>query len=92
MISNPAIEKFINELTPDDVGNEVVDGLTVYFEGFVYDCWVDATDKGHTQESMEKELLEDWAGRLNHDKELISYGWTNGYEPFEDTIFYAIYR
>lgn len=85
------IEDFLDTLTPDDVGNEEVDGKIVYFEGFTDLCWDEAKEKGKTVKSLEAEIIADWSGR-NGGLTLLDLGWTNEPVPFEDTIFFAVYE
>lgn len=91
MTNYPAVEDFVNDLLPDDVGHEEVGGYIVYFEGFTHVCWADAEEKGRTVDSLTVEILKDWSDR-NGGLTLLEHGWTEEPVPFEDTVFFAIYQ
>lgn len=80
-------ERFLDTLTPDDVGYEVIGKRIIRFEGFTDECWVDAYKNGTTTESLEREIIRDWASRQEtKELKLVEYAW------WTEDIFYAIYR
>lgn len=74
----------LDNLLPDDVGEDYIQGYRVCYEGFTDECDTDAEDRGMSYEDLEQEILNDWK------KE----GWTlseSGWDASE-RIFYAIYE
>lgn len=89
------VEVFLDQLTPDDVGEEWFGDHLLKFEGFTDLCWESAQSKGQTIEDLEQEILSDWHQRITQEGKhmtLVESGWTQEPEFFQDTIFWALYR
>jgi hypothetical protein len=94
----PAIEEFLFNLGPDDVGVEKFGPYTVHFEGFSDYCQQDANDRCHLPkedprhldkyEDIYDEVLRDFINREN-GKMPIESGLT-GDEEYP--IYYAIFK
>jgi len=78
---------YLNEVTPDDVGEESFENYILKFEGFNQECWYGATNDNKTIESLEKEILNDW----KKTGKLVKYGWKDDVEFGVDNVFYGIY-
>jgi len=83
------LEDFLNGLSPDDVGDEVMGPYIVAFEGFTHDCWEDAEAKGKSLDDLEDEILGEW--QKKYKTKPIQSGWARGGEFGEDDIFYAVF-
>jgi len=79
-------QRFLNALTPGDVGFVVIGNRVLRFEGFTDECWDDAIQSGKTIEMLEVEILNEWSTQHEtKSRRLIEGGW------WTEDIFYAIY-
>ncbi len=79
--------KFLDGLTTDDIGFDMVGKRVIRYEGFTDLCWEDAYERGKSVDDLEEEIISEWAQREGKQglKLLESGWWTND-------MFYAIYR
>lgn len=87
---------FLFHLPPDEVGEERIGtDFLLKFEGFTEMCWDDAKEKGKTIQSLEAEIINDWANRLAAEglkARMIEHGWTYEPEFYAETTFWAMYH
>lgn len=84
-----SVWEFIEQLTPEDVGQEKIGKLRVVFEGFTAACWEDALAEGKSLAALEAEILEGWNAR---NGQAIAVGWLRDLDFGEDNVFWAIYK
>lgn len=85
-----AVQQFINELFPKDIGEEQIDNYIVTYEGFTDSCFDYLVENGLTIEETEKFLIENWNKQFGTP---IESGWKNETVTYtEPNILYAIYK
>lgn len=83
---NPSVERFLNSLTPEDIGCVVIGNSILRFEGFTDECWRDAIEKGKSCDGLRDEIVRNWdESEGAKGKTLTEDGW------WTENIFYAIY-
>jgi hypothetical protein len=84
---DPAVEEFLDGLTPDDVGYDTVGGYVVHYEGFTDQC----QDSEEYQDDPEAVFQEVWSDfkRREGDKDPVNYGIVGEHDY---PIVYSVFR
>lgn len=84
---DPDVEEFLEGLTPDDVGYDLVGDYIVHYEGFTDQCQ-DSKEYQANPEAVFQDVLGDFKRRMG-DKDPINYGIV-GSEEYP--IVYSVFR
>lgn len=80
------VARFLNDLTPEDVGFLDLGRIVIRYEGFTDACWEEAMSSSKTIDELEKVILEDWSERTETRGLVVGEcGW------WTESIFFAVY-
>jgi hypothetical protein len=84
---DPEVEEFLEGLTPDDVGYDLVGDYVVHYEGFTDQCQ-DSEEYQDDPESVFNDVWGDFKRRMG-DKDPINYGIVGEHDY---PIVYSVFR
>ena len=84
---DPEVEEFLDGLTPDDVGYDLVGDYVVHYEGFTDQCQ-DSEEYQEDPEAVFDDVLGDFKRRMG-DRDPVNYGIVGSHDY---PIVYSVFR